>query len=1062
MALDRLGNGRSLYNYPRLVVLILVLVLVAGMAALTAMPRLEDPHLKPRFATVITRLPGADAARVEALVTDPIERKLREVAEVDEISSVSRPGVSSVTVTLKDEVEDTEPAMARLRDKLGEVVGLPAGATEPVFDDNRTSALSAIVALKWRSPGAPNYAILGRHADQLDTRLKNIAGTDYTRIQGLPGERITVTVDADALAPLGLDTAVVARRLFQGDAKSAAGTLADADNAYVVEVDGSLDSLDRIRRVPLIAEASNGLLTVGDVAHVARGHADPPDTLALIDGVPAVVVGARMLETSRLDLWTAEVKALLDEFRPRLPSGVEARLIFEQAQYTDARLSGLMRSLIAGILIVFTLLLLTLGWRASAITGSVLPLAALAALAVLNLAGMQIQQMVVTGMIVGLGIMVDNAIVVTDEIQHRLLDGEPRGQAVARTVGKLWLPLMGSTATTVFAFMPIILMPGPAGEFVGGISYAVIASLIASYALAFTVIAALAGRLLRPGGAAGAGRRVWWRNGVAAAPLARGFRRALGWGLRHPRLTVALTMVLPVAGVILSGTLTEQFFPASDRNQFRIQLELPDQASIYETEAVVRAADRLVRARPGVVSAQWYMGETAAKFYYNMMSNRDGVGSFAEAMVTADDLAAVDRLIPDLQAAFDRRWPGVRTLVRKLEQGPPYPAPIEVRVVGPDLETLRDLGDQLFRQLMRVEAVTHARTTLAVGRPQVSVAADEDAVATLGLDLRRVADQLRAAVDGESGGAILEETEQVPVLVRTGALTRGDLDGLRRLDLTPADPARGPDDGFLGVPLSAVAEVTVTPSVSAIPRRNGERVNTLQGYVENGVLPGDVLTEFQRHLATAGIDVPPGYRIEFGGESEERNEAVGKLMSQVGVLLMLMVIAIVLTFNSFRLSAITFVSAGLAAGLGLLSLWVSQNPMGFVVIVGVMGLLGLAINDTIVILVELKNDARARAGDDAAIVDAVGRCGRHIVSTSLTTVGGFTPLILAGSDFWSPFAFAIAGGAGLSMILFLFFTPAAFKLAVRRRPLAFDRPGAAEPAALSPGAAAVDASAAAE
>jgi len=1044
---------RSLYHYPRIVVLLLLLIVVAGGAAIATMPRLEDPDMKNRIVHVITPFPGADAERVEGLVTVPIEDELREVAEVGVIRSTSREGLSFITVEMKDAVEDVERVTALLRDKLGEVSGLPEGARTPSLDENRLHAFTAIIGLIWKRESAPNYAILGRHAKELESRLRNVTGTDFTRRFGLPSEEIAVTVDTELLGPLGLSAPDVAERIVAADAKTSAGVLSSAQQRFVVEVAGSLDGLQRIRSIPLATREESGVVSVGDVARVERAHRNPPESLAYLDGEYGVTLGARMLPDTRIDLWMQKVESVLETYRSGLPDNLEARVIFDQAEYTQARLANLLENLTYSVLIVFLTLLITLGWRASIIAGSVLPLAGLTALAALNALGFQIEQMMVAGMIVALGVMVDNAIVVIDEVQTRLIEGARRAKAVTETVKKLWLPLAGSTATTVLAFMPILIMPGAAGEFVGGISASVIASLIASYLLAFVVLSALAGRLLgrkkaegQPATQAPAqaerGQRRWWREGVDARPLRDAFRRSLHWSLAHPKTSMLLASALPLLGIVLASGLDEQFFPPSDRDQFHIEIELPNQAPIVETREKVEEIHQRVTAKPNVVSAHWSIGESVAKFYYNLLTNRDSAANYAQAMVTVRDAAAIDTTIEELQAELDRSYPKIRTLVRKLEQGPPFAAPIELRLYGPDLNTLRDLGEEVRRILSGIGPVLHTRTSLKTGRPKLVVDADEDAAATLGLDLRGLADQLRAAVTGRQAGSVREESETVAVQVQTETGTRANLSDLRSIEIVPPARARAGDGGFQGVPLTALAEVEVAPSVTAVARRNGERVNTVQGFIALDVLPEAVFSQLRQRLDAAGFQLPPGYRLGFGGETEERNEAVGRLMDEAGILAVLMVIAIVLTFNSFRLAGITFASAAQAGGLGLLALALFGYPLGFVVIVGLMGLIGLAVNAAIVILSELKGDPAACAGKRDAIVNGVMATGRHIASTTLTTFGGFIPLMLSSSPFWPPFAVAIAGGALMSMIVSFYFAPAAFALAIPRK--SADETGEAE------------------
>ncbi|GIX17489.1 MAG: acriflavin resistance protein [Rhodothalassiaceae bacterium] len=1057
----------GLYRYPRLIILLLLLILVAGSASIRTMPRLEDPHMKQRYVFVLTPWPGADASQVESRITIPIEEKLREVAEVKDIVAVSRLGLSFISVEMKDEVEDVDLVASRLKDKLAEVTDLPEGAGPPRFDDKRLYAFTTIIALTWRAEGPPNYAILGRYAKELKTRLANLPGTDFARIFGLPQEEIVVSFDPDRLAAAGLSLAEAVAALKRANREDAVGLLAGEAHRFVLTVSGRFADLDRIRRVPLTVEPGTGRrLTVGDLGTVRRGIEDPPGALALIDGRPGVAVAARMLQDQRIDHWMARVHELMDDFSARLPHAVGIGMIFDQSHYTNQRLAGLMENLVYSALIVLTVLLITLGWRASLISASILPLAALASLALLDAMGFAIEQMVVTGLIIALGIMVDNAIVVTDEVQSRLLRGERRSLAVMHTVKKLWLPLLGSTVTTIIAFLPIILMPGNAGEFVGGISGSVIAALTASYVISFTIIVALAGRVLGrkgitpPPGAPEEAIRIlprpperrWWREGVAAKPVQRLFRRSLVLAMRHPWATILIVGIVPLSGLALTTTLTEQFFPPSDRDQLVIEVNMPPGTAIGRTRQVVEELRALLATRPEVVSNHWFIGQSAPKFFYSMLTNKDGEAQFAEGMVNTHSEEEVDRLIAELQPLVDARFPEAQILVRKLEQGPPYEAPIEIRLLGPDLETLRLLGEEVARHVAAVPEVQHVRTSLKGGQPETLVEVDEAAARDMGLDLKAIAEMLGAAVEGAAAGSVTEETETVPVRVRASAAHRRSIDALAALDLPAAGDPSATGGGAATMPLAALAEVRLAPKVTAIVRRNGERVNTVQAFIPPDVLPETVFAKVRRRLADAGFVLPPGYHIEIGGESEKRNEAVAKLMAKAGVLAVLMVIAILLTFNSFRLTFITFMSAAQAAALGLLSLWVFGYPLGFLVIVGLMGLVGLAINASIVILSELKNRPLAAAGEERAIVHGVMATGRHVVSTTLTTVGGFLPLILSKSPFWPPFAAAIAGGTLLTMFVSFYFAPAAFRIAVRNRALA--DPGRRRPAADAAAAAA--------
>lgn len=1039
----------SLYNHPRVVWLLLLLIIIAGFNSFFTMPRLEDPHMQSRVIQVTTFYRGADAERVEAEVTEKLERKVREIPEVKKVRSNSSPGISVITVELEDRVNDAKPITARLRDKVSEVTDLPAGASAPDFSDTKIYAHSAVMALTWHAEAPINYAILGRHARELESKLRNLGGTDFVDILGLPEEEIRISVDDARLAAHGLTIADVAARIRGSDARGSAGVVSSDTDRMVVQVAGALDSIDRIRRIPIGLDEAGASLRLGDVASVTRTYEDPVSRLTYLDGKYGVVVAARMFEDSRIDTWSEQVGALIAEAKHTLPSSIELERIFDQREYADERLNGLMGNLAVGALVVLAVLLISLGWRASLVSASILPLTLLASLAITNMMGLRIQQVLVTGLIVALGIMVDNAIVITDEIQHLRLKGERRSVAVAKTVRKLWVPLLGSTMTTIIAFMPLILMPGNAGDFLLGVPAAVISSLVASYIIAFTIISAVGGRVLSGKDPKSDDKtpikRLWWRDGIEGRFFAVRFQRSLEWSVRRPVLSMIIAMGIPLGGFVLAGQLTEQFFPMSDRNQFRVQVYMPGQSSIEETRRATEFIDAELQEIDAIKNVHWFIGTRTAKFYYSMMASNDGVVSISEATITVEDYDQIPVLIPRLQRELTDKVPEAMILVRELGSGPPISAPIEARVIGPDLAVLESVGDDLRSIISRIPDVTYTRTTLKAGRPMISVQAREDDVSVTGLTLSQVEQQLQALTTGTIVSYVIEQTQQVPVRLIADRANRSGIDSIANMSLIGGAAALESDKSYADVPVSAVADVKLTTKVGGIAHRDGERVNRIQAYLEFGVLPDVPLKAIQRAIEEEGLSVPPGYRIEFGGESEERDDAVSKLFGTAGMLVVLMLLAMVLTFNSFRMAFVTFAAAVQAAGLGLFSLWFFDYPLSFVVIFGLMGLVGLAINAAIVILSELRGRAGARAGEADAVVAGVMSTGRHIVSTTITTVGGFMPLILAGGPFWPPFAVAIAGGAFLSMIVSFYFAPAAFIWLTRMRPVS--APGDAAQAA---------------
>jgi len=1034
----------ALFTNPRLFFLVIGVVAAFGAAGLSGVARQEDPSITNIFATVVTPFPGADPARVEALVTQPLEDELREISEIDNIESVSRTGISVISLSLSLYIPDAriEQVWSEVRDALGDgAVSFPSGAGEPELDTDRGTAFTTISSITSRMPGAATPAILRRYGELLQDQLRQVDDTKIVRVFGEETEEVRVTLDMDRLTAVGLSFDQVSAAIARADTKVSAGGIRGDAQDLLVEVAGEIEVIQRVRAVPLATAADGSIIRVADVAEVTRDIAGPSAEIAYTNGERAVLVAARIEDDRQVDRWAADARAQMASFEATLPAGLEHRLLFDQSEYTADRFQELATNMAIGVSLVILVLIISLGWRAALVVASVIPLATLLSISAMQFVGLPVQQMSVTGLIVALGLLVDASIVMTDEIKRRVEAGETPVASVRQAIRRLIAPLLASTVTTVLAFVPMALLPGPAGDFVGSIAQTVIIMLIASLFLALTVAPAVAGWIIPT---APRDRLTLLSAGIRLTRASRLFRASLDFALANRGLAIAGALVLPLMGFLAFPTLTAQFFPQLDRDQFYIQIKQPSGASVSSTEAMALEADAIVRTRGDVRSVHWMIGESAPSFYYNMVMNQDRVSSFAEALVTSASPEATTRLIPYLQAELDARFPGAQVLVRELVQGPPVDAPVELRLVGPDLDVLRRLGNELRQRFTQVATITHARADLEGGEPKAVFEIDEDKARLAGLDLGAVARQLEAGLNGAVGGSLLESTEDLPVRVRIGDEGRDTVEALRNVDVVAAG-LRGAASGlYPGIPLRAIGDVTVVPSDSPISRRNGERVNTVQGFVAQGVLPQEALNSLQDVLAREPVNLPPGYRIEVGGDADARAETAANLASAGGFVIILTIVTIFLTFGSYRLSIITFMVAGLSMGLSLLALAIFQYPFGIQALIGAIGSIGVSINAAIIILTALQADENAMAGDLAAVRDVVMRSSRHIISTTITTVGGFIPLILAGGGFWPPFAMAIAGGVLLSMVVSFYFTPPMFVVMQRaRRSLPIPAPASA-------------------
>lgn len=1007
---------KGLINNPRVYVLIIALTIVSGLAAIQSLPRIEDPHMASRHASIIAPFPGASAERVESMVVEVLERYVREIPEVLEIDALARPGLGNITVELKAEVspKDAERVWVELRDKLGEAKAeLPADAHNLRMYSNRGHAFTWMGALQWQGDGEPDYLTMGRYAQALALRLENQSGTDMVRLVGEPQEEVRVDVDPILAASMGMDVRQIAAAIQQRDAKRAAGELRNQQHRMALEVSGGFEQIEALRRLPLRAEQGGAVVQLQDIAKVDFAESAVADELVLLQRDRVVVIAARMQADRRGDIWTAELQSIVDDFLGELPAEVAFVELFVQDRYNTARLQDLLGNITLGFVLVIAVLLVTLGWRAALLVGFSLPLMVLFALACMRFANLPIHQMSVIGLIVGLGIMVDNAIVVADTVMRYRQVGMAVGQAVQKAFDHLAIPLLGSTLTTLLSFAPIVLLPGNTGEFVGGIAWAVMFSVGGSLFLSLFVVGPIAARIL----SASQGR------GVSLPLMANSFNAAQDFALSRPWASLAFIVLFPVVGVLAAQQLPEQFFPPSDRDMVDMEVHLPVGSSLAATQAVTAKVSEVLESKQDIIEYAWFIGRGVAPYYYNLLFNRDGQQNFAQAMIRTKSFREANALVDVLQRELDELLPEAQIIVRRLEQGPPSKLPVELRVYGEDLDVLRRIGDEIKRIALAVPDVVHVRASLSDNVAKLGLNLDETHAATVGLSSTQLAGSTRASLDGIVPATLLDGAESLPIRVRANRMQQLSANYLM---LMPVLTERGAS------PLMGQVDWHLTPSLAQITRKDGQRMNEVGLAIRDGVLPSVVL-ERLRDAIEGDLELPTGYRLEIGGEAENRSEAVGDLMSFLGLIVVLMVVTVVMAFDSFRYAAVVFAVAMMAAGLGMLSLAVSGYPFGFTSVIGLMGLIGLAVNAAIVILIELKDCPMSRTGDVVAIRNRVGECTRHIVSTTITTAAGLMPLILSGSGAWPPFAIILAGGTVLTTTLSLFFVPLVFSLMHREK-----------------------------
>jgi multidrug efflux pump subunit AcrB len=1005
-----------------LLVLSIMVLVVAGLSAINNIPRLEDPRIDTRNVLVITPYSGASAERVEALVTDVIEDELRQLYEIKEIKSTSRSGTSVLDIELQAWVNNTnnEQIFSKIRDGLGNAkLKFPKGAGDPFLDERRgATAFTLLVGLQAAQGYSLPLSIISRMADHLSDQLRNVPGTELVRVYGELDEEIQVTIDPQQLISSGLSISQASDLIASADPKTPAGMMYSTEQNMRMQVAKELDSVSTIRDLPLRAAEQGGYLRVGDIATVERGARLPVNDIGMVNGQQVIFVASRMQNTLRVDTWTGNTKDIVDKFNRQYGGSIQANIVFEQNTYTETRLSELTTNLMLGSLVVMAVVFIFMGIKASWIVGLSLPLCAAFAIFSLTFFDEQIHQMSIFGIIIAIGLLIDNAIVITDEIRSKLVNSDiSRIDALTQSIQHLFVPLLASTLTTILGFMPIFLLPGNIGDFIGSIAISVVMALIGSLFISLTIIAALAARFLPRRSQVSS---AWYSIGIQAPSISLGYRTALEKALKRPLLGVLACIAISVSGFILAGQLGNVFFPSADRDQFEIYLWMPEGTAVQETQAVVKSVDELIRKKPQVAQLSWLVGGSFPSVYYNQLMNKDNSSHFANAVVKATSVSEAKVLLGQLQTELDQAYLQSKIVVRAFGQGPPVSAPVGIKILGPDINILKSLGDQVRLAMSQVPGISQSIASVTFGEPEWVLEATQDTSQMAGLSLVDISQQLQYALDGKIGGSVLEGTEEIPIRIRVGDDFRGELAQIQSL---PVMSEKLMGQGVL-MPVSALGDFSLKPTVAGITRENGERVNNVEAFLLPGAKAIDVSGQVLKRLEDMNFRMPKGYRFKMAGDADEQQEALGQLATYAPVLLVLMITTLILSFRSLRLALVIAAVAVLSVGLGMFSLWLSGLPIGFNPLLGCAGLIGVAINGSIVVIAAINANPKAKAGDISQIVEETMGCSRHILSTTFTTVGGFIPMLLfSDGSFWPPLAVVIAGGVGFSVILSLVFTP---------------------------------------
>ncbi|RMH23284.1 MAG: efflux RND transporter permease subunit, partial [Acidobacteria bacterium] len=990
----------KLLHRRRLIVATALLLAVAGVASWHTMPREEDPRFPSRNGLLVVRFPGADPETVERLILEPLEEHLAEVAPLAEVYATARNGVAVVHLDLADEIYDTAAAWDEVEDAIAAAeADFPAGAVADPLDDEVSLEEAIVLALT----GSADPLALTAAAERLKRSLLALDGVRKVKLIGDPGEQITIEYDDATARRLGIDPRLLGLQLAGRSRILPGGLIHLGRRTANLQPLTDFRSLEEIAATPVLLP-SGAAVPLDQLARVRRGPREPARERMRVDGELAVGLG--IVPSNGLDriAFGRQVRRLIAQQAPALAPLQVVEVAFQPDQ-VERRLRGLSRSLLYAIAIVAAVLFVAMGPRLGLVVVLVVPLVTFASLALYAFGGGILHQISIAALVIALGMLVDNAIVVAEGIQYRLDRGEPPRQAAVKTVEELALPLATATGTTLAAFVPMLLSKGPTGDFTRSLPVLIMLTLSVSYLFAVLVTPVLGELLLRPRGDAAEGRLTRW-----LAPLA-------GLAVRRAGRVLAGALLLVVAAAAGSTLIKRQFFPTGDRAMVVVDLEMPEGTHLEATSEAARRFEEALAAHPDSGRITTFIGRSTPRFYYNL-SPIPASPHLAQMMVETSSSAATYRLVEHVRQLGHDLLPEAVVVARRLEQGPPIEAPIEVRLWGEELAQLETAADAVLAEMRTVAGTRDVRHNLGLGVPSVRFAVDDAAAARFGLSRADVGLALLGRTLGAEVGQFRMSEDPVPILVRSR-----DGERFPAADLPAVDVAT---PGGRPVPLSQVARLEVAWQPAAIYHRDGRREVRVMAQLARGTTFSEVLDALRPRLAAVAL--PPGVELAYAGEAAESGKANAAILRALPLGTILLLFFLLVEFNSFRRVAIVLVTVPLAATGVVPGLLLSGQPFGFMSLLGIFSLVGIVVNNAIVLLDRVESQRAAGVPLEQALIDAVRRRTRPILLTMATTVAGLLPLALSPAPLWPPMAWSMISGLAASTLLTLLVVPALYKM----------------------------------
>jgi multidrug efflux pump subunit AcrB len=1003
-------NLSALAVRERAVTLFFIMLLsAAGIYAFVKLGRAEDPSFTIKTITVSAAWPGATAREMQDLVAEPLEKRLQELTYYDRVETTTRPGLALTTLTLKD---STPPALVesefyQARKKLGdEARNLPPGVLGPFVNDEYADVSFALYALK--AKGMPMRDLV-RQAETIRQELLHVPGVKKVNILGERPERIFIEFSYARLGTLGVSPQDIFLALRRQNAVTPAGSIDTRGPQVFIRLDGAYDSVQAIADTPIVSGGRTFKLS--DIADVRRGYEDPATYIIRHQGEPTILVGAVMQSGwNGLDLGKA-LEAKSSAIATTLPLGVTLTKVTDQAVNIASAVDEFLLKFAMALGVVVVVSLLSLGWRVGIVVAAAVPLTLAVVFLIMLETGRFFDRVTLGALILALGLLVDDAIIAIEVMVVKMQEGMDRIRAAAYAWSHTAAPMLSGTLVTIAGFFPVGFARSSAGEYAGNIFWVVGFALIVSWIVAVVFTPYLGVKLLPAIEPVEGGHAAIYNT-----PNYQRLRRVVVFSVRHKFLTcAAVALVFVLAGVGM-GAVKQQFFPTSDRPEVLVEVRLAEGTSIETTTAAVAKIEQWLGQQSEAAIVTSYVGQGAPRFFFAMAPELPD-SSFAKIVVLTPDAEAREALKHRLRLAVAQGLASEAFVrVTQLVFGPYTPFPVEFRIMGPDPTELYRISEEALAIMNRIPDARQANRDWGNRTPTLRYVIDQDRLNLIGLSPTEAAQQLQFLLSGLSVTEVRENIRNVTVVARSAGPERLDPARLSDFSLTSRDGRR--------IPLDQIGHSEIRFEEPIMKRRDRTPVVTIRSDINEATQPPEVSKQIMTALQPLMASLPAGYRIEMGGSIEEAQKANAALATIFPAMIAAMLIVVILQVRSMSTMAMVMLTAPLGLVGVVPILLVFNQPFGFNAILGLTGLAGILMRNTLILTEQIKENQREGLDDYSAVIEATVQRTRPVILTALAAVLAFIPL--THSVFWGSMAYTLIGGTAAGTVLILLFLPALY------------------------------------